>query len=440
MLHNKGILNLIVYANLVFGNPKLTTTNIREMLFQPDVFARIMIPRSDRIQQNDAWNCGLYVCITMLEMSLCQSRKYQKMDDFTSAEEKGGGVFYLKEKDWFKLYKDPAHPPSKTNPGKAYPSLPDSLFAALRNHTTVLFNRILSMKLGQIISPRYPKLFFPKYIKLNFRRHVWEITDNDQLAINNLQRWLKGEDGHMLQNLLKCKNNVVTRPELIFAERAREHDGDNPPEPLVTIKQMVDLGMQEVIVLDSSSLDEEDDATGDAETEVEVTLRKVPLVINRDVGDKVVDKNDDDTSTVTEDSGDKQGDSEIFPKIGKHWKFGLVQETGNDENKTGVPSGSTKWDEADLQPILPSPKKRKKRQGNVATVEDEQDGDKKPPAQDTSNPPLAKKQKRTLPLTGKKLQTKLVAVVPRSAPRKASRRNAEDNDDYVKEPTASTRK
>ena len=68
MLHNKGILNLIVFANLAFGQPRLTNHDIRKLLWDPSKFARIAVPDPDKVLQSDGSNCGLHTCLCMMDV------------------------------------------------------------------------------------------------------------------------------------------------------------------------------------------------------------------------------------------------------------------------------------------------------------------------------------------------------------------------------------
>jgi len=64
VLHNKGVFNILVYANLVYGHPRLTGVDIRKIMFDPLQFARISVPPDDFVKQDDGSNCGF--CLPVL--------------------------------------------------------------------------------------------------------------------------------------------------------------------------------------------------------------------------------------------------------------------------------------------------------------------------------------------------------------------------------------
>ena len=61
VLHNKGILNMIVFANFVYGTPRMTKEKIKKMIYEDEnSFARIQIPKDDFVVQTDGANCGIF--------------------------------------------------------------------------------------------------------------------------------------------------------------------------------------------------------------------------------------------------------------------------------------------------------------------------------------------------------------------------------------------
>jgi len=185
ILQEHGYLNLIVFANLVFGNPVLDSTDIREIITDPERFARITVPENDFVKQGDGYNCGIIAWMCMHEMSLCHCFKYQTMSDFVRQEMERHPVFELQAGDWFKLYRG-------DTPGKKKRStLPNNVYNTIRVQGLNLYNRIISMKSGRIVHPLHPDKTFAGWCRNKFRTHVWDVEDKTRrrsmIGINTLR-------------------------------------------------------------------------------------------------------------------------------------------------------------------------------------------------------------------------------------------------------------
>ncbi len=223
-LHNKGILNLIVYINLVYGSPNIRGNSIRDIIFDPKRFCCITVPDKDYVEQMDTFNCGLFNWLCMVEVSLVHSGKYTQKKDFATAVSSTGDLFYtLQEGDWFILFREPTSTAGKSPTSdrllrsRPTPSpIPRSFFNAIRKNAQCLFNRIMTFKaMGDTnYTPRFPSdCPFPKFFKANWRRLVWQIRDDEQLAIQNYQKWLEGNHGE-LSKLLNCKNPIAANSDV----------------------------------------------------------------------------------------------------------------------------------------------------------------------------------------------------------------------------------
>lgn len=261
LLHNRGVLNFLIYANMVYGHPCLTTQNVREMLFDPNHFARISIPKADQIAQSDGHNCGIFVWMNMLEFSQVHCRHYNSITDFDQDESSSDGIeFTLKPGDYFKIFKNP-HPSQETeirSSKKKFRDLPPLIFDAIRNQAQCLCNRILTLQtIDKNVSPRFPSTVFPSYIRQNFRKWVWDIEDSNQSGIDDYMSWMKGDQQNQaLGKLLRCNNPVVAHADMMFEEIEEIEDEDIrlfPKEELVaySVEQLLDAGMQEVVVIDN---------------------------------------------------------------------------------------------------------------------------------------------------------------------------------------------
>jgi hypothetical protein len=87
ILHNTGIINFIVAANLYIDAPKLPDrVDLCQLLIDPEhgfiMLQRIKIPTCYYILQKDGHNCGLYCWMCIYEMCFIHAHAYQSMDDF----------------------------------------------------------------------------------------------------------------------------------------------------------------------------------------------------------------------------------------------------------------------------------------------------------------------------------------------------------------------
>ena len=252
ILNQYGILNLIVYTNLVYGRPAMTGEDIRKKLFDPEYFPIIQVPLADFVEQIDGFNCGIFVWLCMMEMSLVHSRKYHQQSDFVQETEDDGVTTYLLQKgDWFKLFKKPTKLKGDVSgEDLVVTSLPSIFFDSVREQALVLFNRILVLKTKNNMEPRRPSAsnVLPAYIQTNIRKYVWEIDDNNMESIKVLRNWLRGDNTAEMNKLLVCENPAITAPEMIYLDGTSEDDDLSKEKiPSFTIQELLDAGMEEVI-------------------------------------------------------------------------------------------------------------------------------------------------------------------------------------------------
>ena len=225
-MHDNGILNLVIYANLAFGHPNLFGSEIKERIVDKKRFPKIEVPIQDFVEQNDGYNCGIFVWLCMLEMSLVHCKKYQKMEDFQYKEDVG--TFFLQDGDWFKTFKDPKlaekTQPAKTKATEKEPvaiSLKKEFFLAIREQATVLINRIRKMRTKKHYDPwKYNKVPPYRFTIPNIVRHIWNYEEKDQAKINTLNNWIKNENFTEadLQLLFNSTNPIVSVPEAVFGD------------------------------------------------------------------------------------------------------------------------------------------------------------------------------------------------------------------------------
>ena len=80
ILHVKGILNLILCANVLFGLP--SNQPIKEMdklLKSSKRFSRIQVYDSEYPSQKDGSNCGVYLCLCMMDTALNLSHYFHRL-------------------------------------------------------------------------------------------------------------------------------------------------------------------------------------------------------------------------------------------------------------------------------------------------------------------------------------------------------------------------
>ena len=245
ILHNKGILNILVYANLCCGQPKLTGVDIRDVIFDPNSFARIAIPHVDRVIQRDGWNCGLFLCMSMMEMSIVHSQKYFQKNHFDEGMDGMDRTFFLKEGDWFKLFKEPRTQSAASKTGPVYPGLPKQIFQSFREQATCLFNRILTLKSsGKEHLPHFPETGVPKYVKKNLKNYVWEYGKDDQKQVQKLNAGVRGGT-EALAALLRCDNPIIkSRQQMCNDEDENNEDDLLSTRHAYTVKELEEAGMK----------------------------------------------------------------------------------------------------------------------------------------------------------------------------------------------------
>ena len=328
VLHNKGVLNILVYANLVYGHPRLTGVDIRQIIFDPNSFARISVPKEDFIRQEDGSNCGFFVFLNFLEMSLVHCPVYLSKRNFKEARDEMGIRYFLQPGDWYKLYTDVNNPRKKPAKGKSN-YLPSQFFETMRVQTLCLMNRILTMKKGKNYAPRNPgdENVVPTYIRRNFRKYVWDIDDKDQKSINNFNNWLNGNEKDLNQ-LLRCKNPIVRSPELIFGDEREE--GDALPTIAYTVEQLEHAGMQNT-------------------QQPQQTPVGTPLAAGTEDENRTVSDDRTLSEEVTEASQPQPKSTKRISEV--------IQEIMNVPFKPHQVKPAAKWKKGDLQPISPGPNK-----------------------------------------------------------------------------------
>jgi len=238
-LQQQGFLNVIVFANLVFGNPAITSTDILPLISDPERFARIRVPDADFVPQKDGCNCGIIAWMCMHEMSLCHCHNYQQMEHFVRNETAHGPVFTFQPGDWFRLYRN-----TTSSKHGADILSKGGVFTTIRAQGYYLYNRIVSMKSGKLVQPIHPDINFPTWVRANFRRHVWQIPDNNQLGINNWLEYLKGKK-ETLNQLLESRNTAVTQSEVLLdCERSVVDDLEKVQLPELRFDTLRRAGMR----------------------------------------------------------------------------------------------------------------------------------------------------------------------------------------------------
>ena len=264
VLHNKGILNMICYANLVCGNPVLDSTNIRDMLLDPKVFPKLEIPKEDFVEQHDGCNCGLFVFLNMMDISLVHSFKYQKKDDFQEVEdpETGQVTYYLHQGEWYKLFsvrKPPGTRPLR--PSKNDGEYMFTFFSSVREQLLCLWNRIHSLKAQKNITPQFPKDAIAGYFQTNHRQIIWGIDPDNQELNKGYNHWVRNSK-HNLKKFLLSKNKFLTEPEKILVGNVDEDSikSSKSAPKRVTEEQLKVAGVTSSIVVIDDDDNEDDEA------------------------------------------------------------------------------------------------------------------------------------------------------------------------------------
>lgn len=352
ILHNRGILNLVIYANLVFGNPRITGQDIYAMVNDVNKFTPIKVLPEDHIRQSDTWNCGVFVWMTMLEMSLVHAKNYTKAGDFVSKH--GDQSVYLQKGDWFKLYKDEAYPEKYKNH-----ALPHQIYDTIRHLACVLFARMQTLKTGKNVSPRQPQPTLPNYMRKNFRRFVWNIDDNKQAAIDNWMNWAKGDPAE-LSKLLKCDNDVIRHGQDIFEVDEEDEDDDDDAEttkPNYTFQELERAGIRvEMVEFEDDrkpaaipqpgpgQLDDDEQAADDQKPaavsrkgkrkadELDPPPEEVPPVASKPGNEE------DDTTESEEEKSNVDADDKPSPN--KNWKAASLNLKQSDKNESKKVEGN----------------------------------------------------------------------------------------------------
>jgi hypothetical protein len=284
ILHKLGVLNIIVYANLVYGNPRLREVDIRKMIFDPSKFARITVPREDMILQEDGYNCGFWVWLCLLEFSLLHSSRYQNIDDFVPSQEDSTGgdrTYGLHKGDWFKLYRNAKAPEAGLlrQPNLDFPLFGKMFFETIRQQATCLFNRIMSLKTGKHFSPRTPleSHVVPNYIRQNFRRLIWDIADDDRKRIDHYHSSFKDRQGE-LARLLSIENEIIMSADSIYAGTPVEPGGKNEPISGFTVDQLDAAGMHVYEIVDDSNDGDEVQLVTEQDAPTKTTAKPIPAI------------------------------------------------------------------------------------------------------------------------------------------------------------------
>ena len=262
-LHNKGVINMIVYANFVYGNPILNEMDIRELLWNPETFPKIEIPTEDYVGQHDGWNCGLFVCLNMMEMSLVHSLKYQKREDFHEVvedPEDGAATYCFQQGDWYKVFSSRRPPGMTLRPAKGDSTYMESLLQCFRQQMLCLWNRIQTLKNRKNYNPSFPDSVVPPYFQKTHRLTIWDIQPGDQKMIDLYKAWLRNSKDDLKQ-FQSSKNKYLSNPEIIAA--TDDEDDDNSLKssekylPVVTVEQLQKAGMNQTVIDISADDDDE---------------------------------------------------------------------------------------------------------------------------------------------------------------------------------------
>jgi len=77
ILLEKGIFNFLAYANLAYGHPRLSLKEDHDVfaayLTNEHKFARIHIPKEYFVHQFEGTNCGIFICLMIMEFAFVHS-------------------------------------------------------------------------------------------------------------------------------------------------------------------------------------------------------------------------------------------------------------------------------------------------------------------------------------------------------------------------------
>ena len=190
-LMRKGIFNAIIYANLLYGKANLRDAkNYVKLLNNPETFPQILVTPCDWFEQNDNHNCGIYVCLSVLEICTVHSFNYKRRSDFDVDEV---GDCFFKEGDWFKLFRNHERPESDvvtSKTGVTFLRLPRQMFIDFQAQVKVLWCRIFAVKRGEVKSNiMFTSSGMPKHVRRNLHHFVWGYPRDDQEQIDEFFSW-----------------------------------------------------------------------------------------------------------------------------------------------------------------------------------------------------------------------------------------------------------
>jgi len=413
ILSNQGILNLIIYINLVYGHPNITGQNIREMVFNQDMFAEICVPDEDIFVQSDGFNCGIFIWLCLQQMSLSTSRQYREKKDFNEVlSTTGDKRFYFHTGEWFKLYRDATHTPDKAS---GFPKFHKDFFSTIRAQATALFNRLLTLKVKgeKNYQPRDPPpdKNFPKFVKHNFRKYVFEIPDTSQERIDDFIKHFKG-NSKRLNRLLHCRNNVISNThEIILTDDNGDVVDDfldvvngSSASAMFTNEQLTKAGLN----LNADDNDDDNKARArqpDEEGRSDSTESEEEIAHDEDNANK------EGRSDSTESEGDENANDD---------EEDASQEQEEKRITDGEDDGIAELSKPDWKSVsLQQQQHNKKREGGIQTRRSNKKQKTEPPTTRSESNENEKAGSRTTPTESNKKKKK--------EPRKTPRTEQEDN-------------
>ena len=293
VMMRKGLLNFLVYANLAYGHPRLTSkpenasdmSQIKNMLLDDSRFTMITIPDSDYIEQDDGHNCGVYTCLIMMEIAMIHSHHYVRKEDFVEITDQRH--VSLKPFHFGSLFSVHETIRTKRQKNKVFRTIPISVLDCFRDQVCCLFNRILTLKAPYtketkekfMFHPMFPKRCLSKEMAANFRLHIWDINPKDRELVNAHNNWfLSKEKKEELLRFLGCTNMALTNPEMacpFSLVENEEEDDDDENRLYFSEEEMKAAGMIPIDDLPpEEGVNEEEDGNGNNDNDPPVKSKR----------------------------------------------------------------------------------------------------------------------------------------------------------------------
>ena len=256
LLQNKGIFNFIICANVMFGKPDgLPKQDLLNFLVSTETFSRIHVYYDDSPLQVDGYNCGVLVCLCMMEIALNLSHKFQKLEDFDIPDgspksikiyDEGDVVF--KRGTFFQLFLDRTSS-SKKKKGSSQTTkkttVSRNILADFRKQWKTLLERMFALKGQSVDNSLLQSGKAPKYMRINMRQYAWRFPQNNQNEIDEYQNNFDAL-GNQLPHLLQSKNPVFFTKLWNGLNPNEEEKKDNEMFSPDQQKALVEAGMMDL--------------------------------------------------------------------------------------------------------------------------------------------------------------------------------------------------